>query len=332
MRRLAATLVLAIAGCFQPPAPAVLVFERSEIDLGEVLAGESHRVVFPFENLGGENLVISKIETSCRCTDANVTQSTLEPQAKAELIVLTKPSGTGEHRADIALHSNSDEGAARQVCVKWNGVAPVELAPTRIDLGSIPTGTRQSIPFAILARPALLASPAPCLVAMSPVEAPVTCTLSQLELHERVEGVVDVDAGEQTGEAQRTVEFLVSGGWSGTLTLHVTWTVRDHLLAIPRRLSLGVGRPGTEMAGTIRLRSDDGPLAVESVQVEAVHWRPGVRISPVSETESHLQVTATLPSSVGIYEATARVQYRQPQAGEMLIPIVATVRDQGASP
>ncbi|NIM17925.1 MAG: DUF1573 domain-containing protein, partial [Candidatus Aminicenantes bacterium] len=69
MKRLAIiifSLVFALSGALA--AESKMVFETTEIDIGEIDAGKVLDLEFKFKNTGNETLIINSINSSCGCT------------------------------------------------------------------------------------------------------------------------------------------------------------------------------------------------------------------------------------------------------------------------
>ncbi len=92
MRRLQLGLLLAIllvvgllAGC-KGGQPAIDL-PQTEHDFGEVQQGDVATVQLPVRNVGGKDLHIESVSTSCGCTSAKVEPMTIPPDGEATLTI-----------------------------------------------------------------------------------------------------------------------------------------------------------------------------------------------------------------------------------------------------
>jgi len=75
-----------------------------------VRPGRSLRKEFRLRNLGDQPLVIERVSRSCRCTSAEVEESTLEPGASTPLRVgLETPGVPGRVEERVLLRSNDPD-------------------------------------------------------------------------------------------------------------------------------------------------------------------------------------------------------------------------------
>jgi len=88
-----------------------LVLDQKEIDLGPVINGELRTIEIPLHNIGEKDLVIEAVTTSCGCTTATVTPTTITPGESALLVV----------QFDSGAHGPEENGpVVRQVFIASN--------------------------------------------------------------------------------------------------------------------------------------------------------------------------------------------------------------------
>lgn len=79
-------------------------------DFGKVRPERSLRKEFRLRNLGDQPLVIERVSRSCRCTSAEVEESTLEPGGSTPLRVgLETPAVPGQVEERVLLRSNDPD-------------------------------------------------------------------------------------------------------------------------------------------------------------------------------------------------------------------------------
>lgn len=96
-----------------PADPTSITFEKSEYDLGTVVAGEIVKASFKFKNTGDADLIIDTVKPSCKCSVLKWTETKI------------KPGGTGEVSAEIDTADKEGE-QVKYFTVLYNGNPPVE--------------------------------------------------------------------------------------------------------------------------------------------------------------------------------------------------------------
>lgn len=91
-------------------APDLLLDQR-EIDMSPVINGEIRTIEIPLHNFGEKDLVIGAVTTSCACTQATITPTTITPGESA-LLVMQYDSGAHE--------SDENEPVVRQIFIASN--------------------------------------------------------------------------------------------------------------------------------------------------------------------------------------------------------------------
>lgn len=90
--------------------PPRISFEEETHDLGNVLEGTEIPYVFKIQNIGGEQLVIKNVSTSCGCTLLNLKTKYIEPGKSGDLEVIMDTSmKQGAVKKQIDIYSNDPE-------------------------------------------------------------------------------------------------------------------------------------------------------------------------------------------------------------------------------
>jgi hypothetical protein len=86
----------------------VIHFEKKEIDLGTITAGDSAVCFFELTNAGTYPLVIKEAFTTCGCTVASLPNVPLAPGEKDRIrVVIDTTDKIGKLRKIITIHSNA---------------------------------------------------------------------------------------------------------------------------------------------------------------------------------------------------------------------------------
>ena len=111
-------------------------------DFGFIEQGEQAGHVFTLENKGVEDLVLSKVETSCTCTQAFLPkEATIPPGGKGELVVGFDSTGRQGGQSQIVyIHSNDSVSPVVQLRV-GGVIKPIRLpvSVSKLYLGTVKT-------------------------------------------------------------------------------------------------------------------------------------------------------------------------------------------------
>ena len=121
-------------------APRIVVEEES-FDFGTILQGEKVEKVFRFRNEGDAPLLVDKVKTSCGCTAALLSASTLAPGESGE--VRTSFDSTrfsGAVQKTVAIYSNDPSRAVTQLLIKGSIRQELFASPAFIELGTLKAG------------------------------------------------------------------------------------------------------------------------------------------------------------------------------------------------
>jgi hypothetical protein len=136
IRRCGAVLVLLAAGLAsgalaQGSKPRA-VFKETSHDFGKVKQGDVVSHEFVFKNAGGAPLVVERVETTCGCTAALVSEKTVGPGKDGKIKTTFDTRGySGRLSRYIYLISNDGENPRREISL----VATIEVPPSaRIDV------------------------------------------------------------------------------------------------------------------------------------------------------------------------------------------------------
>ncbi len=133
-------LLIGCIQCGRTAEPLDLVFDATEVDVGEVRAGRPVVVRFPFENGSSVQLVLSRFRKSCNCgvVSLHVGERTLElrsvdrehalaaHESGAVRFAFAAPQASGEFTRELAMSSSGTVGFFR-LTVSGAVVSAVQL-------------------------------------------------------------------------------------------------------------------------------------------------------------------------------------------------------------
>lgn len=120
-----------------------LNFETLLIDAGDIPQNnEYHSFVFPFRNIGSENLIIKKIKTDCKCTIVEDSYKKIVlPGETGEVSIRYKfGDSRGRFSQSAVVISNDPYFPYIKLDLMGNGIQEVKVAPTKLDFGKVIRG------------------------------------------------------------------------------------------------------------------------------------------------------------------------------------------------
>jgi len=140
---LALVALAGVAG--QTSGKPKIVFECDAWDFGRVKQGDKAECEFLFRNDGRDVLVISRVETTCGCTAALVSDKRLEPGQKGRIKVAFSTAGYGGRvTKHVFVYSNDPSRQRVRLAVTADIETPpqprFEIAPYTAELGLLLEG------------------------------------------------------------------------------------------------------------------------------------------------------------------------------------------------
>jgi len=131
----------------QGASPPDIAFSEELWDFGVVKQGDVVAHVFEVKNLGGAELLISKVRPSCGCTAALLSSSEVPPGGSSQIKVSFNSSGfKGKTTKYIYVESNDPDEPQKKLTITAFVEAPpqptIELMENRWDFGLIAQGEK----------------------------------------------------------------------------------------------------------------------------------------------------------------------------------------------
>lgn len=156
MKRLLCLLLLAMTGLSAIPVQAAgpkIVLDKADYDFGQVFEGQKVDHVFRFQNGGDAPLIIDRVRSSCGCTAALVSSTSLAPGEVGEVRTSFDSNRfSGEVVKTVYLYTNDATQATTQFNLRGTVVREIEINPGQLDLGPIPAGSRREARVALTNR------------------------------------------------------------------------------------------------------------------------------------------------------------------------------------
>ena len=88
---------------------ANIAFENTELNFGEIRAGEKVKHTFKFKNTGNAPLVIESASPSCGCTVPDYPKTPIQPNTSGEILIEFDSSGKdGKQDKTVTVKSNAE--------------------------------------------------------------------------------------------------------------------------------------------------------------------------------------------------------------------------------
>lgn len=350
-----------IAGCGSSPRgePARsdpgrwLWISEERKDLGTLFqSGGAREVDFSvgLENRGPEAIKILGVETSCACTRATLTSSTIEPRGRILLEASVRIGDTAEsNSAKIFLRCDDALEPRREIQVTWVVKTLLGTSLTSLQFPQTAPGasSEQTIPLDLegmrLCRD--------CEIRCRPTSQAMQCSanldgsLVRVGNHSPADGTVgrsEIGRLKITQSAQ-SAEQHYSGAAEVFITCHdrnltsfklpVSWTVSHPLQVSPDRFYVGDIRPGARVGRTMVVQSRDGiPFKILDVKADGFEIRGAGLPSDAADILHQFPIEFDAPKQAGPWRAVVRLETDHPDKASREVAVSGIVRVPGDGP
>lgn len=119
-----------------PSSPPAIRISSAKHDFGVVAPGVDLVYDFPIENIGGQNLRITKINVTCGCVkDAHIDMDVISSGKTGYLHVVWQPTGGEIVSETIEIESNDPKLPKQQIAVKAQIKASFSVSPAVVNFG-----------------------------------------------------------------------------------------------------------------------------------------------------------------------------------------------------
>jgi hypothetical protein len=99
---------------------AIIKFETTEHDFGDIMEGEKVSYSFKFNNVGKDNLVITSVSTTCGCTVTDFPKDPLKPGESGTIEVTFNSSGRSGKQVKVITVATNANPSMSQLTIKAN--------------------------------------------------------------------------------------------------------------------------------------------------------------------------------------------------------------------
>ncbi len=90
---------------------AAVTWDKRTVDLGKVKYNKPKEIIFTMTNTGGKPVIITKVRTSCGCTEAEYPRHPIAPGKKAKIAVTYEADDIGMFNKTITLTMNVEKSS-----------------------------------------------------------------------------------------------------------------------------------------------------------------------------------------------------------------------------
>lgn len=99
---------------------AIIKFETTEHDFGDIMEGEKVSYSFKFNNVGKDNLVITSVSTTCGCTVTDFPKDPVKPGESGTIEVTFNSSGRSGKQVKVITVATNANPSMSQLTIKAN--------------------------------------------------------------------------------------------------------------------------------------------------------------------------------------------------------------------
>ncbi len=103
---------------------AIIKFETTEHDFGDIMEGEKVSYSFKFNNVGKNDLVITSVSTTCGCTVTDFPKDPLKPGESGTIEVTFNSSGRSGKQVKVITVATNANPSMSQLTIKANVKKP----------------------------------------------------------------------------------------------------------------------------------------------------------------------------------------------------------------
>jgi hypothetical protein len=259
----AAALVLASA------APGLagprLAIPEPVADFGRVEQGTPVSHVFRLTNAGDAVLHVTSVKSSCGCTAAVVSESTVPPGGEARVAATLDTSRlAGRTTKVLSVYSDDPQVPVAAVTLTGEILADLVVTPNPVYLGRLRRGETVTRDVAI--RPGRPGGTAAVRAVVGQHQGLRTRLETAANGGQRL--VVTLDSDVPLGRFSRELRLETTSPRQPTIALPVFGSIEGDVVVLPSHVALGAARPGTALERRLLIRNRGArPLTVRRVIV-----------------------------------------------------------------
>lgn len=248
------------------------MFETTEHDFGAVSKGAKAEFAFKFKNTLDKDLLITKLQTSCGCTQPSIKQGRIRPGEQSEVIAkFNTESFTGQKSATVTVVFREPQMTEVQLQVQGFIRTDVSIDPAQVDFGIFRDGDAEPISLKVRYNGRsdwqisdVRSQFSQLQVSIENREPTPTGVLYQMK--------VGLKPGTPLGRFHERMTLVTNESATRTITVDVLGQVEPDLILTPASLALGTVKKGDTTTKRLVLRGPK-PFAVKSVKCKDLRFK-----------------------------------------------------------
>lgn len=308
-----------------PDKHPVIFFENSDFNFGQIYQDQKVDHIYRFENRGNDILEIKKVKTSCGCTAAILTDSTVPPGETGEIkTTFSSGSKRGNIKKSITVLSNDPGTPSYKLTISGEIIENISIKPRNINFGSASvdkeTGKTVTVTIKSLSSPDFKINkitPSQPFIDASIVEENdgeyiINVTLKDYRKIGRFSGKIHLETNNQK-QQKAIIPFF--GEIAGDVT------------AYPKRIYYGIVTEGKELTQKVFVKINKKGIRVLDTKLTPDFL--GVKIDEkYGQNNPHCLIEITLPkdASIGNLNGLLELYTNSKQQPIIKIPITGAVK------
>lgn len=249
------------------------LFEVSKHDFGPVGRGAKAEYRFKVKNTLGQDVVISKLRTSCRCTEPSIANGRIAPGEESSIVAkFNTDSFTGMRSATVTVVFAEPRFAEVQLLVTGFVRTDVVINPVEVNFGEFRDGESRPVKFSVS-----YAGKADWMIK----DVRSHYKFLQVAMSERQKTDVGyrytmdigLKEGAPVGSFRDRFTIVTNETNLETISVDVMGNVRPELILSPSSLSLGPVQKGSVTSKRLVLRGGVTPFEVTDVKAKDLRFQ-----------------------------------------------------------
>ncbi len=247
-----------------------LKVDTSHRDLGSVYPGDKVELQYPLENVGGGELIISDLHTSCGCAPATIDTNPIPPGGRATISVsFQTPMTAGIVGYGLGFQTNDPNLPQVRLTFQVLARRAIEACPPNVFAGAVPRGNSVSHDLELCSTDGMAFDVKAHWSSVNWIRLERLAGSTSLRYVYRV----TIDGTESLGTFSESVEFLTSCTKQEKVVVPVLGEMVSGHRSIPANLLLKSTPVGAVVDAKVVIKPQDSGYGIRSVEVQHDEWQ-----------------------------------------------------------
>lgn len=300
-----------------------IVFEEKIFDFGKIYIGEIVKHGFKFRNQGSGELIINSVKSSCGCTAALASKSSIARGEEGEVEVKFNPGRfVGKVTKSVTVNSNDPENPACKLTITGEIIEEVVVNPKQINFGIIRRGDSCARNIEVKITPDLN-------IGVKKVESPnpyITITQNKTAVNNVYSYQVSIGKYDYIGKFNGIIFIYTSSNRQERIDIPFSGEVIGDVTFYPEILSFGNIKKNQEVNKTVIIN-----FVNKDVKIERIETDPGLinyAVSDLNNSSKKIDIKLYKDTTIGKITGSLRIYTNSAIQPVIHIPINGEVRGQ----